>query len=283
MTTAFVLSGGGSLGAVQVGMLQALSRAGIRPDLLVGCSVGALNASWVAGDPAADSIDGLARLWRSLSRGDVFPIQPVHGLLGFLGYRSSMLSDSGLRRLLKRYVAFRNLEDSPIPLHVVACDVLAGREVLLSRGPAVEAILASAAIPGVFPPVTVQGRACMDGGILDNTPISHAHDLGADTIWVLPAGYACALPRPPTSSLGMALHGLSLALQQRLAIDIARFEPIVDLRVVPPLCPVPTSPADFSQAGALIDGARDSTEHWLRSLCPHPTGQALKASIHSHG
>ncbi|CPZ14566.1 Hypothetical patatin-like protein [Mycobacteroides abscessus] len=164
MTTAFVLSGGASLGSIQVGMLLALAEAGIAPDLIVGTSVGALNGGWISSRPDIDGINGLADLWRSLSRKDVFPTNLSVGFLGFIGQRQSLVSDSGLRRLLKEHLLFRRLEDAPIPLHVVATDVLTGKDVLLSGGDPIDAIAASAAVPAVLPPVRIDGRDLMDGG-----------------------------------------------------------------------------------------------------------------------
>lgn len=282
MTTAFVLSGGVSLGAIQVGMLQALSRHSIRPDLLVGTSVGALNAAWVAGDPTPECTDRLAEVWRGLRRADVFRFQPLRGLLGFTGRRSSLLDDAGVRRLLRRHLRYDSLEEAPTPLHVVAVHVLSGRDVRLSSGDAIDAITASAAIPGIFAPVSIGGDFYMDGGVVNNTPLSHAVELGADIVWVLPTGYPCFLSEPPESALGMALHGLAVLVQHRLAADVARYEHVVDLRVVPPLCPVTVSPADFSQTAELIDRARSATEAWL-AFGPTPTHQASLLEPHTHG
>lgn len=280
MTTAFVLSGGASLGSVQVGMLLALAEAGIEPDFIVGTSVGAVNGGWVASRPGVGGAEGLADVWRSLRRGDVFPTRPLIGLLGFLGKLPSLVPGTGLRRLLTRHLQFDRLEDAPIPLHVVATDVLSGHDVLLSSGNAVDAIAASAAIPAVLPPVTINGRRMMDGGIVNNTPLSHAVALGADTIYVLPTGYACDLSEPPKGVIAMALHALTLAINQRLATDIAEFESTVDLRVVPPLCPVHVSPIDFSRGATLIDQARGETRSWLAQ--PPTAGQAVLLAPHRH-
>ncbi|OAT68988.1 patatin-like phospholipase family protein [Mycobacteroides immunogenum] len=263
MTTAFVLSGGASLGSIQVGMLLAMAEAGITPDLIVGTSVGALNGGWISSRPDVDGINGLADLWRSLSRKDVFPTNLSVGFLGFIGQRQSLVSDSGLRRLLKEHLLFRRLEDAPIPLHVVATDVLTGKDVLLSSGNPIDAIAASAAVPAVLPPVRIDGRDLMDGGVVNNTPLSHAVALGATEIWVLPTGYACALTETPRGAVAMALHAMTLAINQRLVADVNRFEGSVDLRVVPGLCPVRTSPADFSHADELIGRAREQTRRWL--------------------
>ena len=146
MTTAFVLSGGASLGSIQVGMLLGLAEARITPDLIVGTSVGAVNGGWVASRPHVAGIGALADLWRSLSRSNVFPTRPILGLLGFLGRRPNLVPDNGLRRLVSDHLGFSRLEDAPIPFHVVATDVLSGQDVLLSSGDAVDAIAAGAAI-----------------------------------------------------------------------------------------------------------------------------------------
>ncbi len=125
--------------------------------MIVATSVGALNGAFLASGGSAESVDELAELWRGVRRGHVFPLEPLTGLLGFLGARRNLVPGAGLRRLVTRNVAHERLEDLPIPLHVVACDVLTGHEVLLSVGPLAEAVLASAAIPGVFPPVEWEG------------------------------------------------------------------------------------------------------------------------------
>ena len=180
-TVAFVLSGGASLGAIQVGMLRALYERGIRPDLIVGTSAGALNGAYIASRPQASATaEGLARIWRELRRGQVFPVNPLTGLLGFLGARDHLVPESGLRRLIERHVECQELEEMPIPLHVVSVDVVTGQELRLSHGPVLDAVLASAAVPGVLQPVSWEDRALMDGGVANNTPISHAVELGAE-------------------------------------------------------------------------------------------------------
>src|SRR3954471_20532494 len=154
MTTAFVLSGGASLGAVQVGMLRALYERDIAPDLIVGTSAGALNGAYIASRrQTVATADALAGVWRHLRRGQVFPLNPLTGLLGFLGARDHLVPASGLRRVIERHVECDRLEEMPIPLHVVAVDVTSGEELRLSSGAALDAVLASASIPAVLPPV----------------------------------------------------------------------------------------------------------------------------------
>lgn len=263
MTTAFVLTGGGNLGAVQAGQLQALLEAGIRPDLLVGTSVGALNAAFLAGACDVDGCRALSDLWSRLGRADVFPARPFVGLSGFMGRRAFMIPDTGLRALLRSSLRFELIQDAQVPLHVVACELRTGQEVLLSTGNAIDAVCASSAIPGLFPPVAIGDRVFVDGGIANNAPISHAIDLGADTIWVLPCGYACALQRVPTGAIGVALQAVSVLVGRRLAVDVVRYSGHHDLRVVPSLCPVNVLPTDFSQSTRLMRDAYRSTSAWL--------------------
>lgn len=223
MTTAFVMSGGANLGAVQVGMLRALGDGGVRPDLLVGASVGAINAGWLAGATAEEGVGELAELWLSLRRGDVFPVRLGLGLAGFLGNHSSLVDAGRLQALIRSNLRFERLEDAPIPLYVVVTDVLDGSDVALCTGSAAEAIMASSVIPGVFAQVVVDGRTYIDGGVVNNAPVSHAVEAGADTVYVLPAGYACALDEPPASALGMTLHAVSLMINRRLSADVDHY------------------------------------------------------------
>src|SRR5439155_1550726 len=182
---AFVLSGGGSLGAVQVGMLQALAERDVRPDLLIGTSAGAINAAYVAGHGTGrETLETLADTWRGLRRQDVFPFDPLRHVLALAGSRDSLCSNRGLRRLIDAYLPYRNLEEAAIPVHIVTTNLLSGEEVLLSTGDAASAVLASATIPGVLPAVEREGLTLVDGGVADNAALSQAVALGADEIYV---------------------------------------------------------------------------------------------------
>jgi predicted acylesterase/phospholipase RssA len=150
--TAFVLAGGAALGAMQAGMIHALYERGIAPDLLIGTSVGALNAAFLASRPATTATAGeLAALWRGLRRSDILPLRPATLLTGLAGRRDHLIPDQALRRPAARHLQFARLEQAAIPLHLVAFDLLAGTEVRLSDGPLADAVLAAAAIPGVSP------------------------------------------------------------------------------------------------------------------------------------
>jgi NTE family protein len=279
--TAFVLSGGGSLGAIQVGMLSALYERDIRPDLIVATSVGAINGAFVASRTQTTvTADELAAIWRKTRRGLVFPVGLRDGLRGFLGARAHLVPDSGLREIVCKQIGPVCLEDLAIPLHVVAVDVVTGEEILLSSGSAVEAVMASTAIPAVLPPVPWQDRVLMDGAIANNTPISHAIGLGARTVYVLPAGHACALERPPRTALGMALHALSLLTHSRLIADIELHRNSAKLVVLPPPCPLSISPIDFAHAEELVECAlRDAREFLDEGGAERPP---IRMRMHRH-
>ncbi|HET7683098.1 MAG TPA: patatin-like phospholipase family protein [Marmoricola sp.] len=283
MTIAFVLSGGCSLGAVQVGMLQALSARGVRPDLLVGTSAGALNAAYVAGHGAgAGALADLAGVWRGLTRRTLFPVRPGDAFRMVTGGTNALCPDIGLRRVVRRHLAFERLEDAPIPLHVVATDFLSGREVLLSRGDAESAVLASCAVPGIFPSVHRDGRHLVDGGLADNTAISQAVALGADRVYVLPSGYSCALTMPPRTPLGAAAHAITLLTQQRLVADVDRFTGEVDLVVLPPPCPMRVAAIDFNHAAELVQRGRESAASCLSRDGGRRSRPAEEVALHPH-
>lgn len=252
--TVFVLSGGASLCALQVGMLRALYEREIVADAFVGTSIGALNAAFLASRPQTPAtVDGLARVWRGLRREDLFPVS-VRALVGGLsGQRDHLVSDRALRRQVGRYVEFDDLSEAEIPLHAVAFDVLEGREVLLSEGPAIDVISAAAALPGVFPPVAIAGRRLVDGSVVNHTPISHAVELGAERIYVLPTQERWhPLRRAPRGALDSAMHALGVLVDGRLKADIARYSDDAELIVLPAPNSLEVEPTDFTHAERLV-------------------------------
>lgn len=289
MTTAFVLTGGGSLGAVQVGMLQALTDRGVEPDLLVGTSCGALNAAWVAGHGMSnESLDELATVWTGLRRGDVFPIDVRQVLRGLVGIRPALVANGKLRRFIANQAGVEDLANAQVPTHFVAADLMTGRGVLISTGGLTNGVLASCAIPGLLPPVEHDGAQLVDGSLAREAGITQALHLGASVIYVLPTGAPCALPRAPRSAIGVALHSLTLLINQRLIHEIAALDAETPINLLPPLCPLAVSAADFSQANELITRARQSSLEWIDSgstelphpeqfLAPHHHGQVRTA------
>lgn len=294
--TAWVLAGGGSLGAVQVGMLRALVAAGHRPDMILGTSVGAINAAYFAGQPDTQGLDGLSRLWAELRREDIFPVQLWQSLRVLLGRQNHLVSSTSLARLIRRVLPIKRLEHAVIPLHVMATDLATGQAVRLSDGPADAALLASAAIPAVFPAVPWQSQTLMDGAVSNNTPIREAVALGARRVVVLPTGMACNSHDKAQSAWGMVLHAVNLMIVHQLLRDVTHYEPKAEIVIVPPLCPLTVNVFDFSQGAELIERAHLSTALWLQhgglsstaipdSLRPHhhPQGDGMdQTASHLH-
>jgi NTE family protein len=260
--TAFVFAGGGSFGAVQVGMMQALARRGVTADMVVGSSVGALNGAFYASNPTQAGAEHLADIWRGLRRQDVFPFT-LRTLLGFLWRRDFLIPHDGIRKLVDDHIPYRNLEHARLPVHIVATDIITGDSVVFSEGPAAEAIVASTAIPGAFQPVHYKDHFLADGALSSNTPVRVAVKKGARRLIILPTGHACANDAPPVGAVANALHALTLLIARQLVSELENLGPEVEYFVVPPLCPLVGSPYDFSHTAEHIDRAAESTEAWL--------------------
>ena len=272
--TAFVLTGGSSLGAIQVGMIQALMEAGVRPDFMIGTSVGAINAAWLATQPDTQGAKKLAEIWSGLRRQDVFPLNPWAGARGLLGRANHVISNAGLRSILENNLSIERLEDTAVQVFVVATDLKSGRPVVLSSGPAIPALLASSAIPGVFPSVTIGRRELVDGGVANHTPIAAAIELGATRVVVLPVGYPW-VGNQPTNALGMALYALARFVEQRLEAEVRAYRHAAEIVVLPTVDTVAVSPADFSRTQDLIRIAYRSSRRYLTSSASRPPA-ALK-------
>lgn len=260
--TAFVFAGGGSLGAVQVGMLHSLAAHGISADMVVGSSVGALNGAFYAGDPTLDGVKRLAEIWRGLQRRDVFPIN-WRTVLSFLRHRDFLIPHDGVRKLIDDHIPYRNLQDAKIPVHIVTTDIISGDSVVLSEGSTAEAIVASTAIPGAFSPIRYKDFYLADGAISSNTPIQVAVKKGARRLIILPTGHACASEAPPVGAVANALHALTLLIARQLVSELESLGPDIEYFVVPPLCPLVGSPYDFSRTADHIARAILTTDEWL--------------------
>jgi NTE family protein len=180
-----VLSGGGSLGAVQIGALRALLEAGVTPDLFVGCSVGALNGAAFAVDPTLARLDELEAIWRRLERKDVFGgnrrLLAAHLVRG----DDHLYEPDALRALVRRAVPVRDLAHTVVPCHVVTTDLLTGQSCWWSSGDPLSILTASACLPAVFPPVRMGDGLHVDGGVTCPVPVERALDLGAARTWVI--------------------------------------------------------------------------------------------------
>jgi NTE family protein len=248
-------------------MARALIEAGHHPDLLYGASAGALNAAWLAADPTLDGISSLAKLWSTVKRRDVFPVRPDVLVAGLAGLKDAMFSSAALTKWIRSTAALRRLEDGVLPLTVVASDLETGEEVLLQSGPAVPALVASAAMPGVFPPVRMGGRWLVDGSVASDAPIGPAVREGADQVWVLPS--VPALPmRRPRAAIDVLLRSASITLARYTASTVGTWAGRCELYLVPaPLVPG-VSPFNFDKSGQLIDAGYRLTRAWLEEARP---------------
>ena len=260
----FVLSGGGSLGAVQAGMVVALAEAGIVPDVLTGASVGALNAAFLAGRPGIAGARALAEIWLQLRRRDVMPLRPGQLLTGLSARRPVLLHNDRLALFIRTRLPYRRLEDAPLRLAVTASDAHSGQPVLLQRGDAVTALLASTAIPGVFPSVVIEGRTLVDGSVVDDQPIEAAVALGASIVYVLPSPY----PDPrvlPTDPYSMALRATQHAIVRRNEVELALTPLGITVHVIPTIT-TGISTFDFTHAEQLVEDSRLLTAQWLAQM-----------------
>jgi NTE family protein len=278
--TAFVLSGGASLGALQVGMLRALYERGVTADVLVGTSVGALNAAFIASRPQTPETTGeLARVWRRIQRADAFPLSLRTVVGGLSGQRDHLVPAHGLRRIVERHVELDDLADAAVPLSLIAFDVTAGAEVALGDGPAVDAILAACSIPGIFPPMAIGEKLLVDGGVVNNTPISHAVELGAERVYVLPTQQApYAQAAAPRTALDASIYALGLLVGSRLEADIVRFGQAVELIVLPAPNARHVQPTDFDHSSRLAADAYAASREVLARVAAGPQKERLAAA-----
>lgn len=263
--TAFVLGGGGPLGAVQVGMLRAVLERGISPDLLLGCSVGAVNAVCLAGTPNAAGGERLEETWHRLDADSI--IHPGHlSRLWLLARRGlSLQSNDGLRDLIESSIDFRRFEEAAVPLHVVATSMRTGRERWFSSGDVIEPVLASAALPAIFPPVEIDDELFIDGAVVDNVPISKAVALGATRVIVFHVGNF-ERPRPaPRRPLDVLLQSFSIARNYRYLFEVEHPPAGVELVTLPAIDPGPTRYNDFGRSGELIERGYAAAASYLDS------------------
>ena len=279
--TAFVFAGGGSFGAIQVGMMHSLAAHGISADMVVGSSVGALNGAYYAGDPTMKGVLQLETIWRGLTRHDVFPVN-WRTLLGFVWRRDFLIPHDGIARLIDDHLPYRNLQDAVLPVHIVTTDIVSGDSVVLSEGSAAQAIIASTAIPGAFAPIPYKDFYLADGAISSNTPVRVAVEKGAKRLVILPTGYACSSRTPPSGAVANALHALTLLIARQLVSELEGLSPDIEYFVVPPLCPLVGSPYDFSRTSDHIERAIRSTDAWLAEDGLKKSGIPDEMRPHSH-
>ena len=244
---AFVLGGGGHLGAHEVGMLRGLLEAGVTPDLVVGTSIGAINGAAVAADPSLDAVARLAGTWREIERSDAFD-GSILGRLGTLARTRTHLHDNaGLRRLLAEALPVARIEDLAVPFQCVAACIQTASERWFDSGSVVDAVMASCAAPGILPPYEIDGEHFLDGGIVNSIPVGRAVALGATTVHVLHVGRVERALEPPRWPWEVGLVAFEIARRHRFFGDLADLPEAVDVHVLPTGQSEPPRYTDLSQ------------------------------------
>jgi len=263
----FVMSGGANLGSVHVGMVRALLEADIKPDVIVGTSIGAVNAAYLAADPSLDQVDQLQELWCEAKARDIFPLNPIANCRA-LFRQGSLFSNHCWRRFVERRAPYRNIEDAAVALRITATDYEEGRSVVFDSGSLVDAVMASTALPAIFPPYRIGDRLFLDGALSEQLPLKVALEGGVDTIYVM----AVSVPSPPSdkrSPLAILRHSVTILLYPRIRLDALNLpegQGNGSLRIVQvPSVKTQVSLWDMSRHAELITAAYESTKQFLEA------------------
>ncbi len=279
---AVVLGGGASLGAFEVGVIDVLARRGIVPDLLVGTSIGAVNAAYWALHPSPDVADRLLDLWLECDRSTLIPDGPVPIVSRLVQRKRYLTTQSGIARAVGRGIpAGVAIEDAAVPLAIVATDADRGSRVVLRRGELLQAVLASTAIPVLFPPVLVDGRRLVDGGLVANCDVETAvEERMTDVLLVDVIGDGVAEGEPRLWDVGMNAVGLMLRRQTDLAVRACA--PRARIALLRPRLAARPGPGDFGMTAQLYQWGREATAAFLaarlrgaRRLRPGPFEPAV--------
>ena len=265
----FVLSGGANLGSLHVGMVKALLEAGIKPDVIVGTSIGAVNAAHLAYDPSLEQVERLQDCWRGVRARDIFPLSPVQNARA-LFRKGGFFSSHRWEKFLTERLPYRTFDQTAVPLRITATDYEEGQSVVFDSGSVVDAVLASTALPAVFPPHEIDGRCYIDGAISDQMPLKVAIEAGAQTVYVM----AVNVPSPPLerrSPLTILRHSLTILLFPRIRLDALDLPSEHDkLRIVQvPSVSTQVSLWDMSRHEDLIATAYESTKEFLEAEHNH--------------
>jgi NTE family protein len=258
---AFVLPGGGALGAYQVGILKALTEAQVAPDLLIGVSAGAVNAALFAWNATSTGIGHLEQIWRSIRRRDLLRVQPGRITMAAVGRRPSFFDSRPGETFLRKHLGMRQIQHAPVPLVIVATNLHDGRPVVMTDGDAASAVVASCSFPAVYPPVRRGDVWLIDGGVVADIPLDIAAQRGAASALVLSVPpLAPGTPRLRAidllfraSTFGVEAHGRTVMLRPPAELEV--------LEVVAP--PSPATTFSIGTTDGLIDEAYEHTVRWL--------------------
>lgn len=278
--TAFVFAGGASLGAFEVGMLKYLVEQGIKADLVLGTSVGSLNGAFYACNPTIEGVLELEKIWAKIKFSDVFSPSPLTPVKTIFTFGKNFISSKNLRKVITEYLPIENIEETQIPLYLITTDIRRGKEVVLNKGVLLEALMSSVAIPGVFPPQHMGNYTLVDGGLLNNTPISTAVRLGAERVIVFPINFPYSPSEDPKNIERMLIRTLIYVLNRQLASDFEMYKNQVELIIIPPPDDIFVNPADFSKSVMMIESAYEQTKKWYEDGGFHPQ-KKLPSRLHN--
>ncbi len=277
-----MLSGGGNRGALQVGALKALFEHGIQPEILVGSSAGAMNAAFIATDPSLAGVETLANIWRRAADADLFPGNILTQALRFLLGKESLYPNENLRRYVEDHTprGFQRFGDfTAVKLLVTAGDLVTGTLFLFGEdpdAPLIDGVMASAALPGIYPPIRLNGLTLVDGAVVANVPITIAADAGAKKIYTISLGFDGTPRMPARGALGIALQGLDVLMFQQLVRDLrdvdANPDIICHLIQIHDFQDLPIN--DFSHVDEMIQRGYEVTRDYLEH--PRRPGEPLR-------
>jgi NTE family protein len=267
---AFVLGGGGMLGAAEVGMLRALEEAGVVPEVVLGTSVGALNGVMVAAQPTGSS-DRLEQLWNDIEARDPFGGSLFERLATIARSGTHIHDNTRLSRLMHDALPYRRFEQLEVPFQCVAASIERAAARWFHEGPLIPAVLASSAIPALLPPVLIDGEHYLDGGLVHSIPVGRAIELGATEIYVLQVGRIEQPLEPPSTPWEVGVVAFEIARRHRFVEEMSRIPEEVTVHVLPtggiderkPTDPRQLRYRDTARLGERVEAAQRATATYL--------------------
>lgn len=271
--TAFVLGGGGRWGAVEVGMLRALEEKGLSPDLILGTSIGAFNGSVIAAQPGAAGLDRLIRIWNDIAASNLFSGGAYDRVKAVVTLQPAMHGSAALRSLLEQvHDPDTRIEELAVPFQCVAASIERSAEHWFTDGPLIDALLASSAVPLLFPPIEIDQEHYYDGGLVNSVPLRRAVKLGADVVYVLQVGRVEAPLRPPERLYEAALISFEIARRHTFATALQEIPDDVEVHLLPSGNPVMFDDwrqlkwRDTGSTEELMDGAYEASMSYLSGM-----------------
>ncbi|GHF84330.1 NTE family protein [Amycolatopsis bartoniae] len=262
----FVLGGGGSLGAMQVGMLRALDEYGLRPDLVTGTSVGSLNGAFLALEPG-DASERLPAIWAHMTRQEAFPGGVFSQVRTLRHAKTHLFPNTGLAAIIREHLGDgTTFEDLKLPLGVVTTDVDTAEPRLFRTGELLPTLLASAAIPGIYPPVEHEGRLLYDGGLVANVPMRQALSMGAKSLVVLDCAFPGQIPSPPRTMAEVLMYTAMISMRNQAVLEAPVAGAEVPVVYLPGPVPLRMSPLDFRHTEQLAANAYEAARVHLDGL-----------------